>query len=357
MKRVYTYIILICSLLFVAQPAMNAQTLRGLVKKGVKVFAKETVEETDEKVIKASVREMTRESAKDFAKMGIKDADSYVGRSLGYELVKKAAREKVEKLMKEDGIKSFLKYGSHHLSKDVGDMGTSKAKGALLKRESHAQYKTLIAENRRNAAKNVTKKVAKGSRMPAANAHYGKWVGERGNSVFVFHPKSKPSKKNYGNLNDQTYEEMGRVLGDPNPQVRYKNGYPVFDRDFKAPGGKPAEIKLEEGIMPYLKTTDLGNRESLHEHAFEVLAKQWGVSVDEVKVFKGDMGAAQKLAKQWNCSVDEVFKRCNNKDKIQRVWHEREDGKTLQLVPRMYHDNVPHDGGIEACKRLAKEIW
>ena len=95
------------------------------------------------------------------------------------------------------------------------------------------------------------------------------------------------------------------------------------------------------------------NRNNLHEETFRRLAQQTGKTVDEIKVFKGDLAAAERLAKKWQCSVDEVFARCNNPKRIQRVLHECEDGKTVQLVPRLYHDNVNHDGGIE---KVAAEI-
>ena len=51
------------------------------------------------------------------------------------------------------------------------------------------------------------------------NSDRGQWDGDRGNSSFVFNPEAKPSSKNYGNLKDQTYAEMGEELGDSSPQV------------------------------------------------------------------------------------------------------------------------------------------
>lgn len=179
----------------------------------------------------------------------------------------------------------------------------------------------------------------------------GHWDGERGNSNYVFNPDSKPSSKNYGNLEDKTYREMGKDLGDQEPQVRYEKGNPVFDRDAGTSNGKPLEVEFPEGIDKHIdekdKISGKVDREKLHEEAFARLAEKYGVSIDELKVFKGDSEPVQRLAQQWGCSEEEVWERCNNPKHIQRVLHEKEDGKTIQLVPRMYHDNASHKGGIE----------
>lgn len=179
----------------------------------------------------------------------------------------------------------------------------------------------------------------------------GHWDGDRGNSNYVFNPDSKPSSKNYGNLEDKTYREMGEDLGDPEPYVRFEKGYPVFDKDGGTANGKPLEIEIPEGIDKYIddkdKISGKVDREKLHEVAFARLAEKYGVSIDELKVFKGDSEPVQRLAQQWGCSEEEVWEKCNNPKHIQRVLHEKEDGKTIQLVPRIYHDNVNHKGGIE----------
>lgn len=188
------------------------------------------------------------------------------------------------------------------------------------------------------------------TRMPR-NGNKGMWTGKRGNSTFVFFKNSKPKSANYGNENDLTFEEMGQLLGDSNPGVTYKHGFPDFDRDPDTPNGKPYEVSFSTGIEKYLNPNNLDNRQKLHEEAFNKLKDKLGISYDEIDVFKGNSAAAEKLAKEWNCSVNEVWKRCNNPHHIQRVWHEETDCKTLRLVPRMYHDNVAHDGGISIVKK------
>lgn len=184
----------------------------------------------------------------------------------------------------------------------------------------------------------------------------GKWTGKRGDSIYIFNPNAKPKAANYGNKKNQTYAEMGKELGDSEPQVRYEKGFPIFDRDFATQNGKPLQIKFDKGIKEYIDKDEVIrknghniNRENLHIKTFEILGKKYNMSSDEIRVFKGDgdENLIGKLSSKWGCSDEEVWRRCNNPYKIQRVLHEREDGKTVQLVPRMYHDNVSHKGGIE----------
>ena len=189
------------------------------------------------------------------------------------------------------------------------------------------------------------------------NSDLGHWTDERGNSDYVFNKNAKPSSKNYGNPKGKTFGEMGKDLGDPNPKVRFEKGEPVF-RDPATKSGKPLEVTFDEGIDQHIDkgkviATNGGkvDRQRLHEEAFKRLAEKLGVSVDELKVFKGDSEPVKRLMERWGCSEEEVWRRCNNPHHIQRVFHEMKDGKTVQLVPRMYHDNVTHKGGIEKVVR------
>ncbi|MDL2309602.1 HNH endonuclease [Parabacteroides sp. OttesenSCG-928-B22] len=195
---------------------------------------------------------------------------------------------------------------------------------------------------------------------PIGSDGKGYWIKDIGNSIYVFEPESKPPEANYGNPKDQTYSEMGRDIGDPMPQVRFKRGYPVFDRDPATPDGRPLNIKIKNGIIQYIDIDEViktngakTNREKLHIKLFELIGKKYGMTPEEVRVFKGDSAVVPVLAKQWGCSENEVWIRCNNPHQIQRVFHEVEDGKTVQLVPRLYHNNVTHKGGIE---KVVKKI-
>jgi len=192
-----------------------------------------------------------------------------------------------------------------------------------------------------------------GTPLSVIDGGKGNWTGVRGNSTYEFDLNQKPKSSNYGNMKDQTFGELGNDLGDSKPQVRFRKGYPRFDRDPATKTHKPLEVSFKDGIGKYLKKKTNGSidRQYLHEVAFNKLAEKYNISYDEIKVFKGDSAPVAKLAEQWGCSETEVWKRCNNPHKIQRVLHEVEDGVRVQLVPRIYHDNVTHVGGVEKVSK------
>lgn len=188
---------------------------------------------------------------------------------------------------------------------------------------------------------------------------YGYWTGKIKDSTFVLYKDKRLPNRTYTNLKNQTIGEMGKDLKDMNPQIRYCGGYPVFDRDFCTKNGKPLTVVFDEGIKEFLNQDEIiksagkrKNREKLHQEAYQRMAQKYGVSKEEIKVFKGDSGVVPALMEKWNCSEKEVWKRCNNPHQIQRVIHECEDCKTVQLVPRLYHF-FSHEGGID---RVVKEI-
>lgn len=57
--------------------------------------------------------------------------------------------------------------------------------------------------------------------------------------------------------------------------------------------------------------------------------------------------ADRKLAEQRGCTVEEVQQwRIENN----YTWHEKQDCKTMQKVPRDVHHNVPHTGGVSVLR-------
>lgn len=204
--------------------------------------------------------------------------------------------------------------------------------------------------------------------MPSSdNPSIGSWTGKRGDSSYVFNPDYRiPNGSAYNNIRNQTIREMGADLGDMKPAVRYENGQPIFDRDYATKNKKPLECVFKDGIGEYLNHDEIIrkqgrniNRQKLHTKAFEKLAETYGKSVDEIMVFKGDGGApVERLMSKWNCSEEEVWIRCNNPNHVQRVLHECIDEKTIQLVPRLYHNPcIKHKGGIErVCRRVLEEV-
>ena len=159
-------------------------------------------------------------------------------------------------------------------------------------------------------------------RLPKRNGH---WTGEPGNSTWVPDPQHKPKNKGYNNMKDKNMEQImkeQKVKGIP-----YKDGIPDFSSVSKGKVSFDWEKELGKDGVKKL-TGPKKDRKELHEKAFEKLAKEWGMTVDEVK----------------------NFKEVNN-----LVWHEDIDCKTLQLIPREIHDNINHTGGVSLFKIILSE--
>lgn len=185
----------------------------------------------------------------------------------------------------------------------------------------------------------LSKKTGKHKRLPAS----GTWEGEAGNSIYKLDPNKVPRSDGYNNTRNLSMRDIVKENNLHNG-IKFNNGYPDLS---------PNEIgHVDVDYVKHHKNIMKGNRESLHEEAFKELARRMGISVDEVKVMKGDTSAAERLAKQWGCSEDEVFRRCGNPNRRQYVWHEEPNCKTLRLVPAEVHANIPHNGGIEMYQNL-----
>lgn len=149
---------------------------------------------------------------------------------------------------------------------------------------------------------------------------HGHWKGEEGNSKWVFDPNHvHPAKTPYNNPGGKT---DGQIYSENNVEdgIPYDGGNPDFSQIEKARVGFNWERNLGNAGVEKLCG---GNREQLHEIAFQKLAEQMGSTVDVVKAMK----ESQNL-----------------------VWHELEDCKTIILVPREIHDNLPHVGGVAYFK-------
>lgn len=161
-----------------------------------------------------------------------------------------------------------------------------------------------------------------------------------------------PTGSQHKNPQGMTCGQILDALNDESGIIRLMNGEPYFDKDGGTKNGRPLKASFPEGIDSFLKPQELQagkkiNRNKLHNEAFKRIAKSYGMDEDELQVFKGNSGPVEKLMRKWNCSEQEVYRRCNNPQRIARVLHECKDGKTVLLVPWVYH-HIPHTGGIEA---------
>lgn len=134
----------------------------------------------------------------------------------------------------------------------------------------------------------------------------GEWSGERGNSKWIPDKDYIPQKANpQGKCWGEILKKQG-IKG-----IEFWNGEPNFGPISKA----AVEIK--------------------------------GFSEDRTDNFdKADIA----LAKKRGCSPEDI-KRLRKENAL--TWHECKDMKTMQLVPSIVHNNIPHRGGISEIKRGA----
>lgn len=163
-----------------------------------------------------------------------------------------------------------------------------------------------------------------------------------------------PNGSQYKNPLGKTNGQLMKELNDNDGIIKLNNGEPVFNKDGGTKSGKPLEAKFPNGIDEYLNKENLRSgkkvdRQHLHNEAFKRIAEKYGMSPDELQIFKGNSEPLERLKKRWGCSEQEVFRRCRNPYRIARVLHECRDGKTVQLVPWLYH-HISHSGGIEAMR-------
>lgn len=113
-------------------------------------FKKETTKILTEDVTKGVMHRTEKETAKDLAENGSeKLGKSYVGRSFGEQVVKKAARDKTYKMMEKEGINSFLGYGKKRAANEISETEISISKKELL---AASDYKKMLIE-RKNSNK------------------------------------------------------------------------------------------------------------------------------------------------------------------------------------------------------------
>ena len=134
----------------------------------------------------------------------------------------------------------------------------------------------------------------------------GIWTGERGNSKWCPDKNFIPLK---ANSEAKTWHTILKEYGIDG--IEYKNGEP----DFSCISEGTVEIKNF-----FVFRTDNFDKADIE------LAQQRGCSPAEIKKWRKENGF---------------------------TWHECKDMKTMQLVPSIIHNNMPHSGGISEAKKGA----
>jgi hypothetical protein len=153
--------------------------------------------------------------------------------------------------------------------------------------------------------------------LPTSN---GCWSGEQGNSRWLPDTDYIPKNKHYNNMWGKPWSQILKE-NSCTDGIIFTNG----EIDFARTGLVKAEVIIPDGIGSCFTERQLekGIRTRLHDTAFAILAQHLGKTMEEVYAWK---------------------------DTNNYVWHECIDLKTLQLVPREIHDNVPHQGGVAILK-------
>lgn len=148
---------------------------------------------------------------------------------------------------------------------------------------------------------------ANNNRLPRT----GEWSGEVGNSEW------KPDREDVPNSANEDGKTWGEIL-----DKHGIDGIPFND-------GEPDFSEVSKGTV----------------EIDDFSTKRFGAG--------GNFDQAdQKMAEQRGCTVEEVQKWRAEND---YTWHEKQDCKTMQKVPRDVHHNVPHTGGISILKNKQAE--
>lgn len=149
----------------------------------------------------------------------------------------------------------------------------------------------------------------------------GEWSGDLGDSKWEPNAEIKPDPDNKkgGNPDNLTWEEILDKYGIDG--IEYKDGYPDFS------SVSVGEVTVE----PFTESRDKNFRQ-----ADEKLAEQWSQE--------------GKDGKEWTARDVAEWRKENG-----YTWHEHQDCKTMQLVPKEIHNNTPHSGGISEIKKQNSE--
>ena len=146
----------------------------------------------------------------------------------------------------------------------------------------------------------------------------GEWEGERGNSKWI--PASEETPQNpLTNPDKKTWKEI--LDENKTDGINFNDGEPDFS-------------EISEGTV---EIDDYSiNRNDNFTQADEKLAEKW------TEEGKGN--------KEWTPQDIRNYRKENN-----LTWHERNDMKTMDLVPTEIHGNIPHQGGISVLKEQERE--
>lgn len=135
---------------------------------------------------------------------------------------------------------------------------------------------------------------------PAQDSSAGYWSGSRGNSIFVFNPDYIPQNSKM-NPEQKTYRDLDVS------KIEYKKGEPIF----KDVAKDTEKINMSE------------DRSDNFRQADQLLAEKRGWTIQEAKQYREDNHL---------------------------TWHERQDMRTIDLIPSAINGSLAHQGGVAFIK-------
>lgn len=139
--------------------------------------------------------------------------------------------------------------------------------------------------------------------------HNGHWEGVAGNSRWIPDKNYIPTKTNADNF------KFGKIM----------EKFEITGIDFRE--GEPDFSNIAKEIVNVDDITD--QRTDNFQLADEIVAKSWGCTPKEVVAWRTEN---------------------------QYTWHECRDMQTMQMVPRVIHNNIPHRGGVSLVKEFNRDL-
>ena len=139
--------------------------------------------------------------------------------------------------------------------------------------------------------------------------HNGHWEGVAGNSRWIPDKNYIPAKTNADNF------KFGKIM----------EKFEITGIDFRE--GEPDFSNIAKDIVNVDDVTD--QRTDNFQLADEIVAKSWGCTPKEVVAWRTEN---------------------------QYTWHECRDMQTMQMVPRVIHNNIPHRGGVSLAKEFNRDL-
>ena len=197
--------------------------------------------------------------------------------------------------------KTIAKQTGKLASKNAGRVVARNTGKVTIKKAGRAGLKSTLP---RNGA------IVRYKNIPKSNGH---WLGTPGNSRWIPDANRIPKPRN-----NPLNKNMGRILADN----KMSKGVPF----------RHGEIKFHPASKGTVKIKDFTKYRSKNfAQADSKMAKSWTRQMKDGHAWtKGDVA------------------RYRAKNAL--TWHECPDMKTMELIPRELHANIPHSGGISALK-------